>query len=172
MDPGLDVPKNRGVFVWKALLGWLSPWFIHTWLFPLKFPASLRCTECSLNHLGVLFFFTKEIGDAQVWVPKSERLWVPQIKQGVSGQSPWGLWGPTSSSTLGAASLASTLSPPWPFPLSLHSPIRREGCPQGAVISHPLLSTLLGLKVSGGICRAPPPPPIQRWRMKPRNLHF
>ena len=80
--------------------------------FPLKFPASLRCTECSLNHLGVLSFFTKEIGDAQVWVPKPERLWVPQIKQGVSGQSPQGLWGPTSSSNLGAASPTSTPSPP------------------------------------------------------------
>ena len=102
--------------------------------FPLKFPASLGCTECSLNHLG-FFFFTKEIGDAHVWVPKPERLWLPQIKQGVSGQSPQGLWGPTSPSALHAASPTSTPSPPWPFPLSLHSPIRREGCPQGVLIS-------------------------------------
>lgn len=84
---------------------------------------------------GFIFFFTKEIGDAQVWVPKPGRLWLPQIKQGVSGQSPQGLWGPTSSSTLRAASPTSTPSPPWPFPLSLHSPIRREGCPQGVLIS-------------------------------------
>ena len=52
-------------------------------------------------------------------------------------------------------------------------PHLQRGLPTGrSHLSHTLLSTLLGLKVSGGICRAPPPSPTQRWRMKPRNLHF
>lgn len=55
--------------------------------------------------LYVLFFFTREIGDAQVLVPKPERLWVLQIKQGVLVYSPWGLWGSTSP-----------LVPPQPLP--------------------------------------------------------
>lgn len=52
-------------------------------------------------------------------------------------------------------------------------PHSQRGLPTGSShLSHPWLSTLLGLKVSGGICRAPSPPPTQRWRMKPRNLRF
>lgn len=78
----------------------------------MKFPATIRCTECPLSRLGVLFSFTKEIGDAQRWVPKPERLWGPQIKQGVLVQFPWGLWGPASPLVLPTPPL------PWPFPLS------------------------------------------------------
>lgn len=67
--------------------------------FPLKFPTLLKDTkykvisrarafhpaEYPLNRFCMFFFFfpTRAVGDAQVLVPKPERLWVPQIEQGV-----------------------------------------------------------------------------------------
>ena len=55
MDPGLDVPKDREVIVWKALLRGLGPWFIHTGLSPLKLPPSTNPVSLPRGDLSPIF---------------------------------------------------------------------------------------------------------------------
>lgn len=116
----------------QLALPWSLPAFIQVRLDCLVsvFPTSLKNTKhndmtgagpiypagCHPNFSFMgFFFFTREIGDAQVLVPKPEKVWVPQIKQGVLAQSRRGLWGSTSSLVLSHPHSA----PSPPYPLSL-----------------------------------------------------
>lgn len=141
-------------------------------VFPTEVSSITRVHRMLTKPFGFFFFHQRNRGCPRLG---------PQTRKTVVASNKAGGFRAVPTGTLGAHF---ALRPPCclshlhPIPTLAFSslpslPHSQRGLPTGSShLSHPWLSTLLGLKVSGGICRAPPPPRTQRWRMKPRNLRF
>lgn len=141
-------------------------------VFPTEVSSITRVHRMLTKPFGFFFFHQRNRGCPRLG---------PQTRKTVVASNKAGGFRAVPTGTLGAHF---ALRPPCclshlhPIPTLAFSslpslPHSQRGLPTGSShLSHPWLSTLLGLKVSGGIRRAPPPPRTQRWRMKPRNLRF